>query len=142
VATWSANWPEPFQDVGTDRRVVGQFHLIDGHAVRIQFQRALDVEPPVGVGFPQHARNQVDVDLRKANRAGVGIGAGDFRRPMRAAVDIKDPIVEVFDAQAQARHAKLADDVQLGFGQRPRLALERDFAGRLPGRLRREPRHQ
>ena len=60
-------------------------------------------------------------------------GASDLRRPVRAAVQLEDLVVEVLDAQAQPGHADAANRRQLGFGDRSWLALERDFLGILPG---------
>ena len=57
----------------------------------------------------------------------------DFLGAMRAAVDFEDVIVEVLDAQAQARHAQILDHLQLAFGERARLAFEGDFFGLVPG---------
>ena len=56
--------------------------------------------------------------------------AADLGRAMRAAVQLEDAIVEVLDAEAEPRDAGAADDVELGLGQRARLALERDLLGR------------
>ena len=42
--------------------------------------------------------------------------AADLRRSMRAAVQLEDAIVEVLDAEAEARDAQLADRGELGFG--------------------------
>ena len=53
---------------------------------------------------------------------------------MRAAVDLEDAVVEVLDAQAQARDAHLADRLQLVLGQRARLALEGDLFRLVPRR--------
>ena len=70
------------------------------------------------------------------------VGAADFGRAMRAAVDLEDVVVEVLDAEAEARHAHLADRRELRFGQRARFTLEGDFFRRRPRRQRREPLHQ
>ena len=42
-------------------------------------------------------------------------------------------IIEVLDAEAEARYAHLADLRQFVLRQRARFALERDFFGLLPG---------
>src|SRR5262245_49516066 len=81
-----------------------------------------------------HAGDQVDVDLREAEAAGEGVGAGDLRRAMGAAVQLEDVIVEVLDTEAQARHADVTDHRQLRLGQRTRLALEGHFLGAIPWR--------
>ena len=70
------------------------------------------------------------------------IGAEDFRRSVRAPVDLEDVIVEVLDAEAETRHAHLANGGELGFGERAGLALERDFLGRCPRRDGRQPLHE
>ena len=65
----------------------------------------------------------------KPSDARVLVGANDLRRAMRAAVQLEDLVVEVLDAEAEPRHADAADRRELGFGQRARLALERDLLG-------------
>ena len=62
---------------------------------------------------PSMPGDQVDVDLREVERARELVGRADLRRAVRAAVDLQDAIVEVLDAQAQARDAHLADRRQL-----------------------------
>jgi len=96
------------QQIAADRGVVRQLHLINGDAVGRQRDRALDALLPVLVGFPEHPRDQVDVDLRKIQRACVLVNAEDLRRLMRAAVQIEDPVVEVLDAETEPRHAEPA----------------------------------
>ena len=61
---------------------------------------------------------------------------------MRAAVQLENVIVEVLDAEAEPRHAHVANGGELGFGERAGLALERDFFGRRPRRDGRQPLHQ
>src|SRR3954463_16740091 len=51
---------------------------------------------------------------------------------MRASVDFENVIVEVFHAEAQARHAEFADGAQLVFRQRAGLAFEGDFLNLIP----------
>ena len=58
---------------------------------------------------------------------------------MRAAVQLEDAIVEVLDAEAEARDAHLADRGELGFGDRAGLAFERDLFGAVPRAVRIEP---
>ena len=53
---------------------------------------------------------------------------------MGAAVNLEDAVVEILDAEAQARDAHVADRGQLRLGQRARFALERDFFGTVPRR--------
>ena len=65
------------------------------------------------------------------------VGAVDLRRAVRAAVELEDVVVEVLDAEAQPRDADVADRLELGLGQRARLALEGDFLGAVPRRDRR-----
>ena len=58
---------------------------------------------------------------------------------MGAAVDLEHAVVEVLDAQAQARHSERANGPQLVLGQGPGLGLERDLLGRVPGEQRLHP---
>ena len=97
---------------------------------------------PVLLGFAEHARDQIDVDLRKAERLRELVGAEDLRRSVRAPVHLEDVVVEILDAEAEPRHAHLANRGEFGLGQRARLALERDFLGRRPRRDGRQPLHQ
>ena len=64
---------------------------------------------PVVVRLAEHAGNQIDVDLREAERARLIVGAADLGRAMRAAVQLEQPIVEVLDAEAQPRDAGLRE---------------------------------
>ena len=75
-------------------------------------------------------------------RPRVSIGLADFRRPMRASVQLENAVVEVFDAEAQARDAEPPDHRQLALGQRARLALEGDLFGLVPRRHRAQALHQ
>ena len=84
---------------------------------------------PVRVGLAEHAGDQIDVDLREAERARLLVDAVDLRRAVRAAVQLENPIVEVLDAEAEPRDAELAERGELGIGERARLALEGDFRG-------------
>ena len=70
--------------------------------------------------------------LREADFARVGIGAQDFFRAMRATVDFQNVIVEVFDSEAQTRHAQIANRLQLVLGQGAGLAFKRDFLDFIP----------
>ena len=56
----------------------------------------------------------------------------DFGRQMSPTVLFQDRVIKVLDAQAQTRHADLFERLDLGFGQRARLAFERDFFGLVP----------
>ena len=78
----------------------------------------------------------------KPERTRECVCAADFGRPVRAAVQLEDAIVEVLDAQAEAGHAHPADGRQLGFGERAGLAFERNFARRRPGARCGEPRDE
>jgi hypothetical protein len=97
---------------------------------------------PVRVGLAQHARDQIDVDLRKAEAPRLTKDTMDLRRAVRPPVDLENAIVEVLDAQAQARDAEAANDLQLLLTERARLALERDLGRAAPIRSPREPRHE
>ena len=132
----------PFRRSLADRGVERQLHLVDGHAVRLERQRLLDAGAPVRLGLAEHAGDEVDVDLGKVERARRAIRLRDFRRPVRAAVDLEDAIVEVLDPEAQPRHAHAPDGGELGVRQRARLALERDLFGAGPGRDRGQPPDQ
>ena len=72
----------------------------------------------------------------KSSARAAAVGLLDLRRAVRAAVELEDAIVEVLDAEAEARDAQLADRRQLGFGERAGLALERDLFGVRPRRRR------
>jgi hypothetical protein len=61
------------------------------------------------VGLTEHASNQIDVDLRKVERARFTVDAIDLRRAMRPAVQFEDAIVEVLDAKTQTGDADLTD---------------------------------
>ena len=63
---------------------------------------------PVLVGLAEHAGDQVDVDLREVERARERDRPDDLRRAVRAAVELEDAIVEVLDAEAEARDAHAA----------------------------------
>ena len=62
---------------------------------------------PIFFRLAHHARDQIDIDLRKSNRPRVIIRPRHFFRTMRAPVDFENMIVEIFDPQAQPRHAML-----------------------------------
>ena len=82
-----------------------------------------DVLAPVFVGLLDHAGDEIDVDLREADRAREVVGADRFRsRPMRAAVDLENVAVEVLDAEDEPRDADLAERAELLLGQRAGLA--------------------
>ena len=63
------------QHVAADRRVERQLHLVDGDAVGRELDRFLDAALPVLLGLAEHARDEVDVDLRKPERLRKLIGA-------------------------------------------------------------------
>ena len=66
----------------------------------------------------------------------------DLRRAVRAAVQLENPIVEVLDAEAETSDAEIADDPELGFGERAGLAFERDLGGAAPVGPGRQPRNE
>src|SRR4029450_13288459 len=81
-------------------------------------------------------------DLREGERACAGVGLLDLARAVRPAVDLEDVVVEVLDAEAEARHAHLPDRGELALGQRAGLALEGDLLGARPRRERAQPSHE
>ena len=97
---------------------------------------------PVLFGLAEHAGDEIDVDLRKLERLRELIRAEHLGRAMRAAVQLEDVVVEVLDAEAEPRHAQVADRGELALGQRAGLALERDLLGRCPRRDGRQPLHE
>ena len=101
------------QHVAADRRVERQLHLIDGDAVGRELDRLLDAALPVLFGLAEHAGDEIDVDLRKPERLRELVGAEDLGRPVRAAVQLEDVIVEVLDAEAEPRHAQVANRREL-----------------------------
>jgi hypothetical protein len=127
------------QHIAADRRVEGQLHLINGDTVGCELDRFLDAALPVLLGLAEHARDEIDVDLRKAERLRILIRAENLCRPVRAAVHLENVIVKVLDAKAQPRDAQIANRGELRLGERARLALEGDFFGRRPRRRRRQP---
>ena len=102
-----------------------------------QIERAPDAVRPVLVGLAEHAGDEIDVDLRKAEVARLLVDARDLRRAVGAAVQLQDAIAEILDAEAQPGDADAANRRQLGTGDRAGLALERDLFGRLPRPARR-----
>src|SRR5262249_15287031 len=89
--------------------------------------------PPVAFGLVQHARDQIDIDLGETDRADEIIRPVDLLRPMSAAVDLEDMIVEVFNSKAEPRNADLLDDFELAFGQSAGFGFEGDLLGCAPG---------
>ncbi len=65
------------QYVLRDNCVVGQLHLVDRDGVRLEFDSAANSFAPLLFRFAHHARNQIDVDLRKV----------DFTCPFVSAID-------------------------------------------------------
>jgi hypothetical protein len=55
---------------------------------------------------------------------------------VRAAVDLQDVVVEILDAQAEARDSQVFDDLEFAFGERSGLALEGDLLGFIPRQQR------
>ena len=91
-----------------------------------------DALVPVVFGFTEHAGNEIDVDLREPRSPREFVGAKDFRRAMRAAIQLEHVVVEILDAQAETRHAEIADDGELALGERAGLAFERHFLRGVP----------
>ena len=83
-----------------DRRIERNLHLVNCHAVGRQLDGLAHAFTQVGFGFLDHAGNQIDVDLRKTNLAGVRVGAGDLFAVMGPAIDFKDVVVKILNAQA------------------------------------------
>ena len=77
IATWSLNWPLPFVDVGADRRVERQLHLVDRHC-RARAPPSDRRTPASCRPSPEHTGDEVDVD-RKVERPREVVGAGDLR---------------------------------------------------------------
>ena len=78
---------------------------------------------PVLLRFLDHARDEVDVDLREANVARINVSARNLFAVMRAAIDLEDVIVK-FSTKAEARDAKIANGLQFVIGERARLGFE------------------
>ena len=88
---------------------------------------------PVVFGFAHHARDQIDIDLREADRAGELIGPVDLFCAVGAAVGTEDIFVEIFDSEAEAGYSHPFEDLEFALGDRPRFALECDLFGIVPG---------
>jgi len=58
------------EQVFADRRVVGELHLIDGDAVRLEIERLLDAGLPVGFRLPEHAGDDVVLERGGATNSG------------------------------------------------------------------------
>ncbi len=86
-------------------------------------------------GFAHHARNQIDIDLRKADGAGELVGPVDLLCAVSATVRSEDIFVEVFDSQAEAGYAHPLEDLEFALGDGARFALECDLFGLVPGKL-------
>src|SRR5580692_765209 len=52
---------------------------------------------------------------------------------MRPAVDLQNVVVEILDAQAEARDSQIPDRLKFAFREGSRFALEGDFFGLVPG---------
>ena len=115
-----------------DGGVVRNLHLVNRHAVGRHPDGPAHAVAPVGLRLLDHARDQVDVDLGKAQLAGVFVSPRDFLAVMGPAVDLENVIVKIFHSQAQARHSQVPDRFELVAGQRPRLAFESDFPDFVP----------
>ena len=119
-----------------DARVVRHLHLINRHRVGLERHGLRHRLAPLLLRLLDHAGDEINVDLREADLARVIVGANDFLRAMRAPVDFQNVIVEVLDAKAQARHAHVANGLELVVRERAWLGLEGDFLRRVPRQQR------
>ena len=67
-----------------------------------------------------------------AEVARLTVDSTNFRRAVRAAVQLENAIAEVLDPEAQPRDANAANRRELGTSDGTGLALEGDFLGGLP----------
>ena len=88
------------------------------------------------LGLLDHARDQIDIDLRKAELARAAVSAPDFLRAVSASVDLQDVIGKIFDAETKARDAQLADRLELVVRERARLAFEGHLLDFIPRQQR------
>ena len=126
-------------DLASDERVVRQLHLVDRDVVGLELFHLLDAVGPIVVRLADHAGDQVDVDLRKADLLEPVVGSENLRREMGPAVVFEDLVVEILDAERDAGHADLFEHFHLFEAERSRLALEGDFLGRFPGEIFAQP---
>src|SRR2546430_14426695 len=82
-------------------------------AIGRELERLADTLTPVGLGFLDHAGDQIDVDLGKTNLTRIVIRARNFLAVMGAAIDLEDMILEVFDAEAQPGNAQFTNGFEL-----------------------------
>src|ERR1035437_1727384 len=116
-----------------DGGVEGYFHLVDRDTVRRKRNGLADTLPPVLFGLADHARNEVDIDLRKPDGARELVRYVDLLRAVGAPVSLQDLLVEVLNSQAEAGDAHLLEDLQLPLGDGSGFALESDFLRLIPG---------
>ena len=86
------------------------------------------------MGFTDHSCDEIDVELRKAERAGELIGAPDLLGSVSSSVDFQDVVIEVFDSQAKPGNTQIVDDLQLALREGARFTLEGNFLCLLPGK--------
>src|SRR5262249_3077758 len=89
-----------------------------------------------------HAGDQIDVDLIEADVAGPAVSAVDLLFEVGPAVEFEDRRLEVLDAEAEARHAHLAQRFELVPLQRAGFAFECHFPRSIPRPYRFEASHQ
>ena len=111
---------------------MGHFHLVDGHAIGIERERLFDRVAPGRLRVAHHAGDQVNVDPVESDLAGPFVRTEDFGRPVGPSASLQDVVVEVLDAQAQARRAQGLDRFELALLQRARLTLEGHFPSVVP----------
>ena len=109
------------QLLGKDR-VERQLHLIDRDGTGIQLDCSPYCVAPFLFCFTDHAGDQIDVDLRKAQRPRRVVGAPDLGRAMRAAIQFENAVAEILDAKTETRDADLLDRARRDVGD-PDAAL-------------------
>ena len=87
---------------------------------------------PVLVGFADHASNQIDVDLRKADLLQPTVGFENLRREMCPAVFFQNLVLKILDPQRDPRDADFFKRFDFLQAQRARFAFEGNFLGGLP----------
>ena len=90
-----------------DGRIERHFHLVDRNAIGGQLDDFTNTLAPILFGFVEHAGDEVDVDLWKADRSGEIVRPINLLGKVGPAVALEDRVVEVFDAEAQSRYAQV-----------------------------------
>jgi hypothetical protein len=116
----------------SDCRVERNFHLVDGAGVGVHRDGLGDGLFPFVGSLAEHAGDEIDIDLRKADLSCPGIRPQNLRRAMGTAVNPEHFVVEVLHAETEARDADFLDRLEFRLFERAWLALEGDFAGRFP----------